>query len=98
MGFTLLQLQSELVVRWSLPKLLITLMDVNRANQQRVRNVILAVNLARHSANGWDDATLPDDYEDIGRLLHMQVHEVMALISTEKQNKDEENKICADLL
>jgi hypothetical protein len=28
-----------------------------------------AVNLARHSANGWDDPALPYDYRMIGELL-----------------------------
>ncbi len=42
------------------------------ADQPRVRNVQLAVNLARHSANGWDDAALPDDYKDIGELLRVR--------------------------
>lgn len=51
--------------------------------QQRVRNVILAVNLARHSANGWDDAALPDDYEDIAKLLHLQASEVMIIVGAE---------------
>ena len=37
------------------------LTDDEHAAQPRVRNVLLAVNLARHSANGWDDAALPDD-------------------------------------
>jgi len=33
--------------------------------------VVLAVNLARHSAHGWDDAALQDDYRQIGRLLRI---------------------------
>jgi HD-like signal output (HDOD) protein len=64
-GFNLLDMQKELVKNWELPQLLLTLMDDACANHQRVRNVIYAVNLARHSANGWDDAALPDDYTDI---------------------------------
>ena len=34
-------------------------------------NVSLAVRLARHSAHGWDDPALPDDYVAIGRLLNI---------------------------
>ncbi|MDP1755153.1 MAG: metal-dependent hydrolase, partial [Methylotenera sp.] len=35
---------------------------------------------ARHSANGWDDAALPDDYRDIAQLLRMDVDKVMRVI------------------
>jgi HD-like signal output (HDOD) protein len=84
-GFSLNQLQLKLAVTWKLPELLKTLMDVNCSNLQRVRNVNLAVNLARHSANGWDDAALPDDYEEIAKLLHLQIHEVMTIVGANKQ-------------
>lgn len=80
LGFTLNQLQLELAVKWKLPELLIALTDDSNQNQQRVRNVILAVNLARHSANGWDDAALPDDYEEIAQLLHLKAIEVMTIV------------------
>jgi len=85
-GFSLNQLQLELAIKWKLPKLLITLMDDSCSSLQRVRNVTLAVNLARHSANGWDDAALPDDYEDIARLLHMQASEIMIIVGANKQH------------
>ncbi|MDP1679100.1 MAG: HDOD domain-containing protein [Candidatus Nitrotoga sp.] len=84
LGFELFRLQSALALKWSLPELLITLMDGECANQQRVRNVFLAVNLARHSANGWTDAALPDDYTDIGKLLHMHPEEVKVMISAQE--------------
>jgi hypothetical protein len=51
--------------------LLITLMDDANANLPRVRNVVLAVNLARHSSNDWTDAALPDDISAIEKLLHV---------------------------
>ena len=86
LGFPLTDLQLALAREWSLPQLLLTLMDDECAQQQRVRNVILAVNLARHSANGWDDAALPDDYKDIGELLHLQPEEVMVMIGVEEGN------------
>lgn len=80
LGFTLIDLQRELATRWGLPELLLRLMDDEHANQSRVRNVVLAVNLARHSANGWDDAALPDDYKDIGELLRMKPEEVFLMV------------------
>jgi HD-like signal output (HDOD) protein len=80
LGFGLLELQRELAVQWGLPELLLTLMDDAHANNARVRNVALAVNLARHSANGWDDAALPDDYRDIGELLRMKAEDVFLMV------------------
>ncbi len=79
-GFSLLALQKELVREWVLPALLLKLMDDENRGQERVRNVLLAVNLARHSANGWEDAALPDDYRDIGMLLQMKPELVMHIV------------------
>jgi hypothetical protein len=58
-------------------------MDDENAKQPRVRNVELAVNLARHSANGWDDAALPDDYKDIGELLRTPAEQVMVMVGAD---------------
>ena len=90
-GFSLNQLQLELAVKWRLPKLLITLMDDNCSNLQRVRNVALAVNLARHSANGWGDAALPDDYEGIAKLLHLQPGDIMTIVGAHKPHEESNN-------
>lgn len=87
-GFTLLHLQSELVIKWGLPKLLITLMDDNCAHHQRARNVALAVNLARHTANGWNDAALPYDYKNIGELLQMRTDDVIVMIGARGSRSD----------
>ncbi len=84
LGFMLLDLQRELAAQWGLPQLLLTLMNDSCANQPRVRNVVLAVNLARHSANGWDDAALPDDYKEIGELLRMPAEQVMIMLEEDE--------------
>lgn len=83
LGFPLVELQLILAREWSLPQLLLTLMDEEWAGHERVRNVIFAVNLSRHSANGWDDAALPDDYKDIGALLKLPPEEVMIVIGVD---------------
>jgi HD-like signal output (HDOD) protein len=70
-GIPLFQLKLALAQAWRLPALLIQLMDQQHVDNPRVRNVKLAVDLARHSANGWDDAALPDDFKDIRELLHI---------------------------
>ena len=78
LGFRGQELQLALAERWHLPKLLQLLMDEAHANQPRAKNVALACRLARHSANNWFDAALPDDYTEIGQLLNLpegEVHE-----------------------
>jgi len=80
LGFTLADLQKELAARWGLPGLLLTLIDDASASSPRVRCVTLAVNLARHSANGWDDAALPDDYKALGELLHIPLEQAMLMV------------------
>ena len=70
-GAPLYQIKLALARRWQLPPLLIALMDPENAASPRVRNVKLAVDLARHSAGGWDNAALEDDYKAIEELLHI---------------------------
>ncbi len=70
-GITLLDLQQSLIHFWGLPELLAMLMDHTRADNPRVRNVSLAVDLARHTANGWLDAAIPDDLKALQELLRI---------------------------
>jgi HD-like signal output (HDOD) protein len=80
LGFPLIALQLELAREWQLPKLLCGLMDVRHAATPRGLNVSLAVAVARHSANGWDDAALPDDFNSIGRLLGLTPSQARARV------------------
>ncbi len=80
LGFTLYDLQKEIVDSFQFPPLLAKLMQEEASGEQRVRNVTLAVNLARHSAHGWDDAALPDDYSDVAELLRVDVDKVMRIV------------------
>lgn len=80
LGFSSLDLQRQLATEWQLPELLLNLLDPAHARSTPVRNVMLAANLARHSAHGWDNAALPDDYREIGALLRMEPERVMALV------------------
>lgn len=77
LGVTGRELQLALCRAWHLPQLLQSLMDDRNDSHPRMRNVALAVNLARHAANGWDDPALPDDYREIGALLHQSPEAVM---------------------
>ncbi len=80
LGFSLMDLQKALIAKFSLPPLLTKLMQEDAANDLRVKNVTLAVNLARHVANGWDDAALPDDYVDIARFLRVDIERAKFII------------------
>lgn len=73
LGIDLHDLQLALVREWRLPVLLIALMDDAHPDTPRIHNVLHAVDLARHSANGWDDPALPDDYKAIADLIHSDV-------------------------
>ncbi len=75
LGFRGLELQLALAEHWSLPALLRQLMDEAHATKPRTINVSLACRLARHLANGWDDAALPDDYRDVAAFLHIPEQE-----------------------
>lgn len=70
-GAPLADIMRELVELWGLPELLLSLLDPADAETLNVRNVNLAVDLARHTANGWNDAALPDDFRAIEELLHI---------------------------
>ena len=80
LGIRLQDLQRELARRWRLPALLTTLMDDAHAGHPRVRNVMLAVNIARHSMSGWDNAALPDDFRDAAEFLSTTPEHVLELI------------------
>ncbi|MDZ4254285.1 MAG: HDOD domain-containing protein [Sulfuritalea sp.] len=70
-GVPLYRIKLALTESWRLPALLAQLLDDRQAEHPRVRNVKLAVDLARHSDYGWTDAALPDDFKAIRELLHI---------------------------
>jgi hypothetical protein len=45
-----------------------------------VRSVTLAVRLARHTAQGWDNPAIPDDVKDISSLLNMSQSATLLLL------------------
>ena len=80
LGFKFADLQGALLAEWRLAALLQSLMDDAHATHPRVINVALAVNLARHSAGGWDNPALPDDYAAIQRFAKLPQPEILARI------------------
>lgn len=71
LGIELHDLQQALMKAWRLPEMLRRISDDRHAEQVKVRNVLLAVRLARHTAQGWDNAALPDDVADIAAMLNL---------------------------
>jgi HD-like signal output (HDOD) protein len=71
LNVALQDLQQSLMRAWRLPDLLKRITDDRHAEHPSAKNVLLAIRLARHTADGWDNAALPDDVTDIGRLLNL---------------------------
>jgi HD-like signal output (HDOD) protein len=67
----LADLQQALMLAWRLPALLVRISDDRHIDSAQVRNVLLAIRVARHSAQDWDNAALPDDVADVADLLHL---------------------------
>ena len=64
-------LQHALMKAWRLPELLVRCANDSLAHHPSVKSVALATRLARHTAQGWDNAALPDDVDEISRLLNL---------------------------
>jgi hypothetical protein len=91
-GVSFNHLEHALAVRWHLPELLISMMGDQNAEHPSVRNVIYAVNLARHSSRSWDNPALPDDFRDIAGLLNISVERTKELILPEEyRNKKDDD-------
>ncbi|MCR5865777.1 HDOD domain-containing protein [Aquincola sp. J276] len=80
LGVALCEVQQALMKAWSLPDLLLQLDAEHGADTPSVRNVRLAVRVARHSAQGWANAALPDDLSDIAQLLRLNNESTLALL------------------
>jgi len=86
-GLPLDELQAALVHAWRLPKLLVQLLDPANAELPRVLNVKLAVDLARHSAHGWEDPALPDDYRAIEKLLFLRHDQLLTRLGQQAETE-----------
>lgn len=75
-------LQRALLKAWRLPDLLVHIMDDQERRDPTARTVLLAIRVARHSAQGWDNAALPDDYADIAGLLNVSPEAAMEMVQS----------------
>jgi HD-like signal output (HDOD) protein len=73
-------IQHVLMKLWHLPEILVRITDDSHAENSQVRNVLLAIRVARHTMNGWDNAALPDDIRDIAALLHLGLEPTRQLL------------------
>lgn len=71
LGIELNELENALMLRWRLPELITRITHDHDAAHVRVRNVRLAVDVARHSSEGWHNPALPDDFAELADLLHV---------------------------
>ncbi|HET8868808.1 MAG TPA: HDOD domain-containing protein [Aquabacterium sp.] len=84
LGIELVDIAQSLMQHWRLPELLRLATDDHNARHPKVRTVMLAVRLARHTQYGWNDphaqAALPDDIADIAQLLTLSPEATRRLI------------------
>ena len=73
-------LRQALMKLWRLPELLVRISDDRHADLDIVRNVLLAVRLARHTAQGWDNPAVPDDIAEIATLLNAAPRVALAYV------------------
>jgi HD-like signal output (HDOD) protein len=89
LGFALNDLHALVCRKWELPELLLILMDDAFCEKPRVKNVKLAVDLARHTAHGWDDPALPDDFSAIATLMNIDEETLYVRLGLEKTGDGE---------
>jgi HD-like signal output (HDOD) protein len=76
----LVDVQQGLMRAWRLPELLVRMSDDHHAHSAQVRNVLLAIRVARHTQDGWDNPAVPDDVSDIASLLNLRADPALKLL------------------
>ncbi len=80
LGIELMELEKDLMRAWHLPRLLMQLVDERENRDLQERCVLLATRTARHSMLGWDNAGIPDDLNEIGKLLNLGPEPTLRLL------------------
>lgn len=80
LNVTLAEVQQALMSSWRLPPLLVQISGERTSHLAQVRNVQLAIRVARHSAQGWDNPALPDDVDEIATLLNLGTTPTLRLL------------------
>ncbi len=77
----LADLDHALMQAWHLPRLLVKIADTqSTARDAQMRNVELAIRIARHSTLDWDNAALRDDVRELGELLNLAPDTALRLL------------------
>jgi len=80
LGIELSALEQALMSIWHLPPLLALITDDRREANPQTQCVRLAVRVARHSAQSWENPAIPDDVKDIGALLNLGAEPTLRLL------------------
>jgi HD-like signal output (HDOD) protein len=80
LGVEIADLRQGLMKLWHLPELLVSISDDRHAERANVKCVVLAVRLARHTTLDWDNAAIPDDIEEISKLLNGSLRATLAFL------------------
>ncbi|GAB2180650.1 hypothetical protein DLREEDagrD3_08730 [Denitratisoma sp. agr-D3] len=86
-GVTLNELGLALARDWHLPELITSLLDTSQMRNPRVRNVLLATDLARHSALDSDHPEIAEDIQAISELLHLNVETIQRKLGLDENNR-----------
>ncbi len=73
-------LEQTLMKAWHLPELLTHITDDKKGHDPQVRCVTLAVRLARHTSESWENPAVPDDLIEIGSLLNLSPAHTLKLV------------------
>jgi len=73
-------LQQALVAAWRLPPLLAATPQEPHAGQTGSRAVALGSRLARHTAEGWENAAVPDDVAEVAAFLNLSPAAALARV------------------
>jgi HD-like signal output (HDOD) protein len=76
LNIELCDLEQALLQAWRLPELLVRITNDRLAGDPQARTVLLALRIARHSGDGWDNPLLAQDYRAAAELLGLSVEAV----------------------
>lgn len=80
LNIKLSDLEQSLMQAWRLPELLVHITDDKPSTDPQVLTVKLAIQLARHTAQGWENPAVPDDVREISHLLNMAEEPTLATL------------------
>jgi hypothetical protein len=77
LNIELCDLEQALLQAWRLPDLLVRITNDRLAGDPQARTVLLALRIARHSGEGWNNPVLVQDYRAAAELLGLSTEAVV---------------------